>query len=180
MQRPNARVFAMDEARFGLKTWHRRRWCPRGFRPPWVVEDRYEWLWLYATVEPATGESFHLYLPRLDGACFEVFLWELRKAYPGEQIVLVLDGAPGHRSGRVSWPEGIEALPLPPYSSELNPVERLFEELRAKLSNIVFTSVEAMMGTLTEALKPYWETPSALARLTGYGWWLEGTSNIET
>jgi len=80
----------------------------------------------------------------------------------------------------VSWPEGIEALPLPPYSPELNPVERLFEELRAKLSNIVFTSVEAMMVTLTEALKPYWETPSALARLTGYGWWLEGTSNIET
>jgi transposase len=75
---------------------------------------------------------------------FEVFLWELRKAYPSEQIVLVLDGAPGHRSGRVSWPEGIEALPLPPYSPELNPVERLFEELRAKLSNMIFTSVEAM------------------------------------
>ena len=180
MQRPKARFFAMDEARFGLKTWHRRRWCPKGFRPPWVVEDRYEWLWLYAAVEPATGESFHLYLPRLDGVCFEVFLWELRKAYPGEQIVLVLDGAPGHRSGRVSWPEGMEALPLPPYSPELNPVERLFEELRAKLSNMVFASVEAMMGTLTEALRPYWETPSTLAGLTGYGWWLEGTSNIET
>lgn len=118
----------MDEARFGLKTWHRRRWCPKGFRPPWVVEDRYEWLWLYAAVEPATGESFYLYLPRLDGDCFEVFLEELRKAYRGEQIVLVLDGAPGHRSGQVSWPDGIEALPLPPYSPELNPVERLFEE----------------------------------------------------
>jgi hypothetical protein len=48
------RLFAMDEARFGLKSWHRRRWCPRGIRPPWVVEDRYEWLWLYAAVEPRT------------------------------------------------------------------------------------------------------------------------------
>lgn len=144
------------------------------------MEDRYEWLWLYAAVEPASGESFYLYLPRLDGACFETFLWELSKAYPGEQIVLVLDGAPGHRSGRVSWPEGMEALPLPPYSPELNPVERLFEELRAGLSNMVFGSVEAMMETLTGVLKPYWKTPPALARLTGYGWWLEGIPNMQT
>ena len=80
----------------------------------------------------------------------------------------------------MSWPESIEALPLPPYSPELNPVERLFEELRGKLSNMVFASVEAMLGTLTEALRPYWETPLALARLMGYGWWLEGILNMET
>ncbi len=95
----------MDEARFGLKTWHQRRWCPtKGFRPPWIFEDQYEWLWLlYAAVEPETGESFCLYfLPNLDGDCFGgVFLEEFEKAYPDEEIVLVLDGAPGHRSGQV-------------------------------------------------------------------------------
>lgn len=52
--------------------------------------------------------------------------------------------------------------------------------MRAKLSNIVFASVEVMMEALTEALRPYWETPSILARLTGYGWWLEGIPNMET
>ncbi len=92
----------------------------------------------------------------------------------------MLDGAPGHRSGQVSWPEEIEALPLPPYSPELNPVERLFEELRRELSNRIFETVEAMMGALSGVLSPYWETPSALASLTGYGWWLEGVSNVET
>lgn len=60
------RVLALDEARFGLKSWHRRRWCPCGHRPPWVVQDRYEWFWLYAAVEPATGQSCCLYLPYLD------------------------------------------------------------------------------------------------------------------
>lgn len=171
----------MDEARFGLKTWHRRRWCPKGFRPPWIFEDEYEWLWLYAAVEPATGESFCLYLPRLDGECFEVFLKELEKAYdPDEEIVLVLDGAPSHRSGKVNWPSGIEALPLPRYSPELNPAERWFEELRARLSNRIFESVQELMEALSEALRPYWEDPSALARLTGYGWWVEALSNIRT
>jgi len=80
----------MDEARFGLKVSRWRCWCPRGHRPPWQVEDRYEWLWLYAAVEPATGESFCLYMPTLDGLHFEVFLQKLREAYPEEEIVLVL------------------------------------------------------------------------------------------
>lgn len=170
----------MDEARFGLKVWHRRRWCPKGFRPPWVFRDKYEWLWLYAAVEPLTGESFFLYLPHLDGKCFEVFLQELGKEYPGEEIVVVLDGAPGHRSGEVDWPEGMEALSLPSYSPELNPVERLFEELRARLSNQVFETVEAIMEALSEALEPYWEEPSKLARLTGYGWWLRSLPQMQT
>lgn len=169
----------MDEARFGLKVWHRRRWCPRGFRPPWIHQDKYEWLWLYMAVEPATGESFCLYLPYLDGQCFEIFLRELNRAYPGEAVV-VLDGAPGHRSGQVSWPEGVEALPLPPYSPELNPVERYFQELRARLSNKIFDTIEQIMEALSEELAPYWQEPSMLASLTGYGWWLRSLPDMQT
>jgi hypothetical protein len=36
------RVFAMDEARFGLKAAHRRLWCPFGSRPPWIHEHQYQ------------------------------------------------------------------------------------------------------------------------------------------
>jgi len=50
-----------------------------GKRPPWVVEEKYEWLWLYAAVEPRTGASFFLLLPALNGECFELFLRELAK-----------------------------------------------------------------------------------------------------
>src|SRR5690349_3411028 len=38
------KVFAFDEGRFGLKIWFRRRWCPKGVRPPWIIDDRYEWI----------------------------------------------------------------------------------------------------------------------------------------
>jgi transposase len=123
-------------------------------------------VWLYAADEPKTGESFCLYLPRLDGECFEVFLKEFEKSYPDEEIVLVLDGAPGHRSGQeVEWPSGIEGLRLPARSPELNPVERWYEELRARLSNRIFESEEEIMEALSEALRPYWEAPSMLAKL---------------
>ena len=168
----------MEEARFGLRVRHRRRGCPCGARPPWAVEDRYEWLWLYVAVEPASGESFVLFLPRLDGGCFERFLAAFRRAVPGAAVTLVCDGSGSHRSERVTWPEGITPLPLPPYSPELNPTERLFEELRAALANRVFDDLDALDQALTEALRPYWDDPAALRRLTGFPWWLEAVRSI--
>ena len=35
------KVMAFDEARFGLINWHRRRYCPPGFRPPYIVRRSY-------------------------------------------------------------------------------------------------------------------------------------------
>ena len=174
------RVFALDEARFGLQTHFRRRWCPLGHRPPWPHQHRYEWLWLYAAVEPATGESLCLYLPHLDGVCFEVFLRELRRAYPGETMLLVLDQAGAHKSSQVVWPEGIKPLYLPPRSPELDPAERWFRELRGALSNVAHATLAALEGALTGALRPWWEAPRRLARLVGYSWWIETTGSILT
>lgn len=170
----------MDEARFGLKTWFRRRWCPFGFRPPWPHQHRYEWTWLYAAVEPSTGESLTLYMPHLDGDCFGAFLTELRRAYPDAPVLLVLDRAGAHVSGHVAWPTGIAPLLLPPRSPELDPAERWFGELRGPLANTAFESLAALEASLTDALRPYWESPSRLARLTGYGWWTAVTGSILT
>ena len=58
------RLFAMDEARFGLKVTHRRLWCPFGSRPPWIHDHQYHWFWLYAAVEPVSGTCFALFLLR--------------------------------------------------------------------------------------------------------------------
>ncbi len=165
------RVFALDEARFGLRVWHRRSWCPWGTRPPWVYEDRYTWLWLYVAVEPTTGESVVLFLPHTDSPCFQRFLEELRRAVPDEPIGVVLDGSGSHTSGAVQWPAGLKRLPLPPYSPELNPAERWFEALRRSLANRLFDTLDDLEHALTEALQPYWNDPTQLIRLTAYPWW---------
>jgi transposase len=173
-------MFAFDEARFGLKTWFRRRWCPLGVRPPWIVYERYEWLWLYAAVEPTSGESLCLYLPQLNGAWLTEFLKALRTAYPEDTLIVVLDQAGSHVGETVAWPAGVAPLFVPPYSPELNPVERWFEPLRGTLSNTVFEELGALEAALTEALRPYWEDPAKLARLTGYPWWRKGVADIQT
>jgi hypothetical protein len=59
---------------------------------------RYEYLWFYGAVEPATGESFFLELPALDTKCFQAFLNEFSRAYPDTLNLLVLDGASSRRT----------------------------------------------------------------------------------
>ncbi len=172
------KVMAFDEARFGLINWHRRRYCPKGFRPPWIVRRAYKWTYLYAAVEPTSGESFCAYLPGMDGGCLEAFLERLGEAYAEHRLLLVLDGAPSHRSEGVALPENVSLLRLPRYSPELNPAERWFQEFRRALSNRVFETVEQLQEALTQALEPYWEEPTRLRGLTGFSWWVEAVEAL--
>lgn len=47
----------------------------------------------------------------------ETFFEELSKSYPDEHLLIVLDGAPSHRSEQIAHPENISLLMLPSYSS---------------------------------------------------------------
>jgi putative transposase len=167
------KVLAFDEARFGLINWHRRRYCPKGFRPPRIVGRVYEWTYLYSAVEPSSGGSFCMYLPGADGRCFEVFLEELGKAYSDHHLLIVVDNAPSHTSKQISHPENVSLLALPAYSPELNPLERWFLEFRRELSNKTFETIEVLQEALTKTLETYWREPALLQRLTGYSWWVE-------
>ena len=171
------RVWAFDEGRFGLRVGLRTRWCPVGVRPPWLVHDRSEWLWLYAAVEPATGQSLFLLLPRVTKAWFATFLAVFGQETRGERVGLVLDGSGSHRAD-ISWPEHLVPLPLPRYSPELNPAEQLFRVLRPTLANRIFATVAELEEAITEHLQPSWEHPARVQRLTGYPWWTAAVNTL--
>lgn len=164
-------VLACDEGRFGLKTWLRRRWCPRGSRPPWVVGETYEWLWVYVAIEPTHGRAICLLLPHVDGQCFGRFLDTTSAQYPGEQLLLLLDNAPSHHNQQVDWPANLTPLYLPPYSPELNPAEQVFRHLRKVLSNRVFENLDELESALIDALRTFYEHPEVVISLTNYPWW---------
>lgn len=171
-------AWAFDEGRFGLKVWFQRRWCPYRVRPPWIVEDHYEWCWLYAAVEPTTGKSFWALMPGVDSDCLQAFLDAFARHLGEHRVGLVLDGSGAHRAQAVDWPERVVPLRLPPYSPELNPAELIFRHLRAKLSNQVFADLAALEAAITTALQPFWDEPATLQRLTGFDWWLAGITDI--
>ena len=85
-----------------------------GFCPPYVVKRSYKWTYLYAALEPTSGESFCMYLPGMDDGCLEVFLEELSKRYSDHHLLVVLDGAPSHRSEQIEHPQNITFVQLPP------------------------------------------------------------------
>ncbi len=142
-----------------------------------MVDDRYEWLWLYAAVEPTTGEAFFLLLPGVSKEWLGLFLAEFAREVGGRRVGLVLDGSGSHRAG-LEWPAGVVPLPLPPYSPELNPAEQVFRSLRAALANRVFADLAELEAALADRLRALWDEPAALRRLTDYPWWRAGTAAI--
>lgn len=161
-----------------MKVWFRRRWCTFGHRPPWIVNDRYEWVWVYIAITPQSGECCCLLLPHVDTTCLDLFLAAVRKEWSEERIGVVLDGSGSHRSEKVVWPEGIVPLPLPPYSPELNPAEQCFRHLRKRLANTVFTTLDELHDRLSAELQRWWAHPKVVTRMTNYPWWREGVDTI--
>src|SRR5438270_8203474 len=69
--------------------------------------------------------------------------------------VVILDGASWHNSHGLVVPSNITLLALPPYSPELNPVERVWHYLRSHwLANSVFPSLADIMGCLRDGVEP--------------------------
>jgi putative transposase len=110
--------------------------------------------------------------------CLQIFLKELPQPYSDDHLLIVLDGAPSHRSEEIVCPDNVDFLRLPAYSPELDPVERWFQEFRRELSNKAFETVELLQQALGQALLPYWEEPARLRQLTGFSWWVEAVNAL--
>lgn len=157
--------------RFGTRTELGRRWTACGARPTGEQLIGYEYGYLSVALNPASGELFALILPDMTIESFQAFLDELA-AFVGEQssVRLITDGAAAHRSTRLKISEQLRLEHLPAYSPELNPVERLFKELRAVLKNRVFESLQAVEEAVIKAIKPFFKDGSRVKKLTFYSW----------
>lgn len=155
----------MDEARFGQQGTTTRVWAPRGSRPTAVKQTRYQWVYLYAAVEPATGASVALLAPHVNTETMNVFLTMTAKELgPKDQAILVMDQAGWHKSRGLKIPENITVLLLPPYSPELNPVERLWAYLRSHyLANRVYDDSDHLLDAGADAWQQL--TPELLRSL---------------
>jgi transposase len=148
-------VFFMDEARFGQQGTITSVWAEKGSRPTTVRQTKYEWCYLYAAVEPATGESAALIAPDANTGTMSQFLEILdAERKPDEKIILIMDGAGWHKSKSLKVPSGIKVLLLPAYSPELNPTENLWHYVRSHhLSNRAYKNYDALFDAGTDAYR---------------------------
>ena len=161
------RLFLQDEARFGLHEGITRRFITApGIKPHQLVLPRYEYFWMFGAAEPATGESFFLEMPALDSPCFQVYVNEFSRAYPESTNVLVIDGAPAHIAHSLVIPDNVVLFRLPPYCPELNPMERVWQDMRNRLQIGLPAGLKALRDDVTRVVCEY--TPTILGSLTGY------------
>ena len=158
----------MDEARFGQKGRVCHRWFTRGQRPPGLCDQRYTWTHLFAAVRPATGEGFALVLPEVSAKAMNEFLAQFAATLPtNEHAVMVLDRAGWHTAKRLVIPRNVTLVWLPPYSPQLNPVERVWLYLREKhWSHRLLDTADASVDALCRAWNAL--TAERLRSLTSY------------
>ena len=104
------RVFFQDESRLGLPLPTPRRLTGCGVKPIQPVAPVYQSDWLYAAVEPATGEAYWLEMPPLDSGCFETFLNHLSQYYSDSLNLVVVDNASAHTASTLTQPDNLLLL----------------------------------------------------------------------
>jgi hypothetical protein len=85
-------------------------------------------------VAPTRGERFFLELPYLNAESFQLFVGAIAQACPDSFNLLLLDNRGAHTTQRLQWPDHVRAVWLPPYGPGLNPMERVWRDLKDDLA----------------------------------------------
>jgi transposase len=172
-QRP-LRIWVADEARFGLHPCHRRAWVARGVRAHKSSRCQYHWQHVWAALQVGGSGSEFYYSNKVDADLSGEFLKQISRRDPWATHVVIWDGAGYHpRNGDERIPDNVVVLRQPPYSPELNPVERLWDQLRDGLCNRNWRCLDQLLEAATRWLKEFWEDPRRIFSLIGRGWMLQ-------
>jgi transposase len=165
-------VWFQDEARFGLMTTLRRIYAKRGSRPRGMSQIKYKWLYVWGAVNPSTGQSVGMISSGANSDWMNHHLQLISEATTSKHVILVIDQAGWHRSKDLKVPSNITLLLLPPYSPELNPVERVWLHMKTHHTDGIMLDNE---NQLADRLCQSWNllNKNTLKSLTGYKWILK-------
>jgi DDE superfamily endonuclease len=165
-------IWFQDEARIGQKNGLVRQWSRRGTRPRQPADQRYENVYLFGAICPARGTGAALALPNADTEAMQLHLNEISRhvAY-GAHAVLLMDRAGWHTTSALDVPENITPILLPSRAPELNPVENIWQYLRANwLSNRVFETYEDIVDATCEAWNKLIALPDTISSIGTRAW----------
>ena len=120
--------------------------------------------------QSGNGGKVGLIFSTVDTDVVNLFLKELGDEVPkGHHAILVLDGAGYHQSKGLQIPSNISLRHLPPYSPELNPIERLWKHIK---ENYLGNTVSEGMQQLFERGMAAWEkvTKEIVRSVCNVGW----------
>ena len=176
------RVWVADEHRYGLISVLRRCWGLRGVRVTAPYQTKYEWGYLHSALEVEGAHAAQaLFSSSVNLETSGRFLEQIAQSDPAAQHVVIWDQAGFHpRTGHAAVPAGVHLLSLPPYSPELNPVEKIGAFIKDAVCNQVWPTLEAIEGAISAELAPLWKLPQRVAQLVGEEGWLTAQVNASS
>ena len=173
-QAPGARVevWFQDEARIGQKNSLTRVWGQTGSRPAAPKDLGFASAYVFGAVCPSQGKAAALIMPICNTAAMNHHLCEISSQVAADaHAVVILDGASWHNSHGLVAPSNITLLALPPYSPELNPVERIWHYLRSHwLANSVFRDLADIMDACEMAWNRFATNNRLVRSLCAVAW----------
>jgi DDE superfamily endonuclease len=147
-------------------------WGQTGSRPAAPKDLGFASAYVFGAVCPEQGKAAALIMPICNTAAMNHHLSEISSQVAADaHAVVILDGAGWHRSQGLVVPGNITLLELPPYSPELNPVERIWHYLRSHwLANSVFPSLADIMDACELAWNRFAADHTLIRSLCAIAW----------
>jgi hypothetical protein len=127
---------------------------------------------LFGAICPARGVGAALAMPYADTQAMQLHLDEISRSVARRaHAVLLLDRAGWHTTGNLRVPRNMTLIFLPSRAPELNPVENIWQYLRANwLSNRVFETYEAIIDAACEAWRNLVAEPLTITSIGMRDW----------
>jgi len=175
MRDPGADLWALDEVHFQQHGSRCRMWVPPETRDPVLYHHpTRRSVGYFGAVRLREGTLFYRRgSGRFHGQSFWEFLQALQaaSATPGRRVVVISDNATYHRARlHLPWREqqapAFELSFLPPYSPELNPIERVWKLTRRLcLHNRYFGFLESVIDAVEYQFHQWTDGNETLRRL---------------
>ena len=159
----DAGIVLADELRLGLRGQVRRVLGRRGMPVSQRLQLRYQWAYLLLAVDPRAGTLRWRWLAR----CRAALIKEVLAAWAPDAVVWDSHGA---HTARLLADLPVARVRLPAYSPELNPAERVFQEVRRRVEGQVYASVAAKQAVVDAYLQEWAADPARVRQLCGWDW----------
>lgn len=149
LRNPEWEVFAVDETRMELEALTRRAWLKKGEKTVIKVQQSAEYQSYFGALNQ---KNFKCYVYELDWQNQEEILGALKKLlenFSNKRICIVWDNAKFHKGKIIQEAlkkgnllEKVHLINFPPYAPDHNPIEHVWNTVKANLSNRQFDSFE--------------------------------------
>ena len=169
LEEPNAEVWFEDESGIEGDPRPRRRWAKRGKKGTIPYQGLHIRQNILGAVCPNTGEFVSILFDYCDRQSFQALIDEIAKhtleRSKSKKVYIILDNASWHKTKCLNW-HHLNAVYLPPYSPDYNPIERLWLNLKSQFfSDFIAITPEELINRICFAIMHYVKNSEQVASI---------------